>query len=314
MKKSLWLTLLAAGFTLSSFAQKASAGLDANTLLWRISGKNLSKPSYIFGTMHMICASDIELSDSLKNAIRHSDRVYLELDMDDMWQMMGAMMHMNMKGDTTLSDLLSPEDYKKVKTYFKEHSSMIPFSLMERYKPLLVESMIMEQSSSCDNMIVIEKLVMDEAKQNSKEIKGLETFDYQLGIFDKIPYKMQAQQLVKMVNDADSGKTDDENEIKILTDAYRKQEINKMDELTKDDPSIGEFTDILLYDRNANWAKKLQELMQNSSLVVAVGAGHLPGKKGVLNLLKEAGYKVEPVKNEMIKAKEEIIKKKTKQI
>jgi uncharacterized protein len=276
-------------------------------LLWRISGKNLAKPSYIFGTMHMICADDIELSDSLKNAIKHSDKVYLELDMDDMWQMMSAMMHMNMKGDTTLSDLLSPEDYKKVKAYFKEHSSMIPFSLMEKYKPLLVESMIMEQSSACDNMIVIEKLVMDEAKQNDKEIKGLETFDYQLGIFDKIPYKMQAQQLVKMVNDADSGKTDDEKEIKVLTEAYRKQEINKMDELTKSDPGIGEFTDILLYDRNANWSKKLQELMPNNSLVVAVGAGHLPGKKGVLNLLREAGYTVEPVKNEMIK-------KKTKQI
>lgn len=304
MKKSFWLTLVAGiGIVANSFAQNNASALNTNTLLWKISGKNLAKPSYIFGTMHMICANDIELSDSLKNAIRNSDKVYLELDMDDMWQMMSAMMHMNMKGDTTLSDLLSPEDYKKVKAYFKEHSSMIPFSLMERYKPLLVESMIMETSSACDNMIVMEKLVMDEAKQNDKDIKGLETFDYQLGIFDKIPYKLQAEQLVKMVDDANSGKTDDENEIKVLTDAYRKQEINKMDELTKDDPSIGGFTDILLYDRNANWAKKLQDLMQSNSLVVAVGAGHLPGKKGVLNLLREAGYTVEPIKNEMIKKK-----------
>jgi len=304
MKKSFWLTLLASiGIVAGSLAQNNGSGLNANTLLWKISGKNLSKPSYIFGTMHMICANDIELSDSLKNAIKSSDKVYLELDMDDMWQMMSAMMHMNMKGDTTLSDLLSAEDYKKVKTYFKEHSSMIPFSLMEKYKPLLVESMIMETSSACDNMIVIEKLVMDEAKQHDKEIKGLESFDYQLGIFDQIPYKLQAEQLVKMVNDANAGKTDDENEIRVLTDAYRKQEINKMDELTKDDPSIGGFTDILLYDRNANWSKKLQDLMQNNSLVVAVGAGHLPGKKGVLNLLRQAGYTVEPVKNEMIKKK-----------
>jgi uncharacterized protein YbaP (TraB family) len=308
MKKTFWLTLFAGiGLVVNSFAQNTS-GLNTNTLLWKITGKNLTKPTYIFGTMHMICANDIELSDSLKDAIKNSDKVYLELDMDDMWQMMSAMMHMNMKGDTTLSDLLSPEDYKRVKAYFKDHSGMIPFSLMEKYKPLLVESMVMEQSSPCENMIVMEKLVMDEAKQNDKEIKGLETFDYQLGIFDKIPYKLQAQQLVKMVDDADSGKTDDGNEIKVLTDAYRKQEINKMDELTKDDPSIGGFTDILLYDRNANWAKKLAELMPNNSLVVAVGAGHLPGKRGVLNLLKEAGYTVEPVKNEMIKTK------KTKQI
>ncbi|MGZ3853894.1 MAG: TraB/GumN family protein [Flavisolibacter sp.] len=304
MKKSLWLTLLtAAGLFVNGYAQKNSSALDVNTLLWKVSGKNLTKPSYIFGTMHMICANDIELSDSLKKAIRNSDNVYLELDMDDMWQMMGAMMHMTMKGDTTLSDLLSPEDYKKVKTYFTEHSGMIPFSLMEKYKPLLVESMIIEQSKPCDNMIVIEQLVMEEAKKNSVDIKGLETFDYQLGLFDKIPYKLQAEQLVKMVDDAKKGSTADDDEIKVLTEAYRKQEIDKMDELTKDDPSIGNFTDLLLYDRNANWSKKLQELMPGNSLVVAVGAGHLPGKKGVLNLLRQAGYTVEPVKNEMIKKK-----------
>jgi uncharacterized protein len=304
MKRSLWLTLLtAAGLAVGGYAQQPSSEPDANTLLWKISGKNLTKPSYVFGTMHMICANDIELSDSLRKAIKSADNVYLELDMDDMWQMMGAMMHMTMKGDTSLSDLLSPDDYKKVKTYFADNRSIIPFSLMEKYKPLLVESMIIEQSKPCDNMIVIEQLVMEEAKKNQVEIKGLETFDYQLGIFDKIPYKLQAQQLVKMVDEAKAGNDSGDDEIKVLTEAYRKQELNKMDELTKDDPSIGEFTDILLYDRNANWATKLQELMPGNSLVVAVGAGHLPGKKGVLNLLREAGYKVEPVKNEMIKKK-----------
>jgi uncharacterized protein len=295
--------MTAAGLVVGSYAQKPSAAPDVNTLLWKISGKNLTKPSYVFGTMHMICANDIELSDSLKNAIRSADNVYLELDMDDMWQMMGAMMHMTMKGDTSLADLLTPDDYKKVKTYFSEHGGIIPFSLMEKYKPLLVESMIIEQAKPCDNMIVIEQLVMEEAKKNSVDIKGLETFDYQLAIFDKIPYKLQAQQLVKMVDEAQSGDATGDDEIKVLTEAYRKQELNKMDELTKDDPGIGNFTDILLYDRNANWSSKLQELMPGKSLVVAVGAGHLPGKKGVLNLLREAGYTVEPVKNEMIKKK-----------
>lgn len=302
MKKTFLLTLFAvAGFTLSSFAQKTSSPA-VNTLLWKVSGNHLSKPSYIFGTMHMICANDIELSDSLKNAISHCDKVYLELDMDDMMQMMSAMMHMTMKGDTTLSDLLSPNDYKKVKKYFEEHKSMLPFAMMEKYKPLLLESMIMKESGTCDNMVVIEQLVMQQAKEYDKQIKGLETFDYQLGIFDKIPYQLQAQQLVKMIDEENEGKNVDD-EMKILTEAYRKQELNKMDDLTKDDPGIAGFSDILLYNRNANWAKKLQELMTNNSLVVAVGAGHLPGKKGVLNLLREAGYKVEPVKNDMIKKK-----------
>src|ERR1700694_3091465 len=175
MKRSFWLTLFAAfGFAACGQAPKTKTAAPAagNTLLWRITGKNLEKPSYLFGTMHMICANDIELSDSLRSAIRQSDKVYLELDMTDMVQMLGAMAHMNMRNDTTLADLLTRDEYKKVKDYFEAHSSMMPFSMMERFKPLLLESMVMEQSPQCESMIVMEQLVMQEAKESDKEIKG----------------------------------------------------------------------------------------------------------------------------------------------
>jgi uncharacterized protein YbaP (TraB family) len=272
-----------------------------NSLLWRISGNNLSRPSYLFGTMHMICAEKIELSDSLKKAIRNADMVYLELDMNNLFEMMGAMTHMAMRNDTTLADLLTETEYKKVKDYFKDHSSMLPFSMIETYKPLLSASMLMEQSAKCDNMVVMEELIMKEAKQNDREIKGLETMNYQLSIFDSIPYKLQAKQLLDMVENADKNK--DDKEIRELTDAYLNQQLDKMEELTKKDASIQNFTDILLYNRNANWTKKLKDLLTKNSLVIAVGAGHLPGEKGVINLLRKAGYKVVPVKNEMIKGK-----------
>lgn len=303
MKKFLWITLFTAyGFSASSQNSASSINTKANTLLWRITGKNLSKPSYLFGTMHMICASDIELSDSLKQAIQHADKVYLELDMDNLFEMMGAMSHMSMRNDTTLSDLLTDTEYKKVKDYFNQHSAMIPFSMLETFKPLLVESMIMEQSVSCDHVVAMEELILQEAKKNDKDIKGLETMDFQLSIFDSIPYKFQAKQLLEMVENADSNAND--KEMDELTNAYRNQELDKMDDLTKkEDAGIQNFTDLLLYNRNANWAKKLSTLMANNSLVIAVGAGHLPGEKGVINLLRKAGYKVEPVKNEMIKKK-----------
>ena len=303
MKRTLWLSLFAAlGMTACSPASKTSAPVATNTLLWRISGKNLSKPTYIFGTMHMLCADDIQLSDSLKQAIRGADKVYLELDMDDMMQVLGAMSHMTMRNDTTLADLLTAEEYKKVKNFFQENSGLIPFTMLEKFKPLLIESMILKETATCDNMIVMEQLVMEEARENKKEIKGLETMDFQLGIFDRIPYKLQAEQLVKMVENA--GHDGDDKEMKELTEAYRQQQLDIMDDLTKkEDMGIQNFTDLLLYNRNADWANKLAGLMPANSLVVAVGAGHLPGEKGVLNLLRKAGYRVDPVKNDMIKKK-----------
>src|SRR5215210_657601 len=121
MKRSFWLSVFAAiGFAACSQAPKTKTTTTTtgnNTLLWRISGKGLEKPSYLFGTMHMICADDISLSDSLKKAIQGADNVYLELDMDNLFEMLGAMQHMNMRGDTTLASLLTAEEYKKVKAY-----------------------------------------------------------------------------------------------------------------------------------------------------------------------------------------------------
>ena len=306
MKRTLWLSLFATiGF--AAFCQTNKTVPDNNnTLLWRISGKNITKPSYLFGTMHMLCADDIQLSDSLTKAIKNADNVYLELDMTNLFEMMGAMAHMQMRDDTTLSDLLTPDEYKKVKNYFTEHSNMIPFSMLETYKPFLAASMIMEmQNSGCDNMVAMEQLIMEEAKKNEVKIKGLETMDYQLSIFDSIPYKFQAKQLVNMVNTP--GKAD-ASEMKELTDAYRNQQLNKLEELTKkEDMGIQHFTDLLLYNRNANWTKKLDNLLATRSLVIAVGAGHLPGEKGVINLLRKAGYKVQPVKNNMIVKKTKVI-------
>jgi uncharacterized protein YbaP (TraB family) len=294
MKKFLCLFLLSAiGF--ASFGQEK----PENTLLWRISGKNLATPSYLFGTIHMICGNDIQLSDSLKSAIRQSDKVYLELDMDNIFELMGVITKMKMKGDTTLADLMTAADYEKVKTFFKNQKTPLPFSMLETYKPLVAASTLMQSSMDCDNPISMEQLIMQEAKSKNKKINGLETMSYQMSIFDSIPYKLQAKQLVDYVNNY--GK-DDNKEFEELTEAYRKQQLSKLEELTKkEDMGMERFTEILLYQRNINWVNKLKDLLLNNALVIAVGAGHLPGDKGVINLLKKAGYKVEPVKNDMTK-------------
>ncbi|HVF96448.1 MAG TPA: TraB/GumN family protein [Flavisolibacter sp.] len=306
MKKSLWLTVFLASVGIMACGQKTAkkeTPATQNTLLWRISGNGLAKPSYLFGTMHMLCADDIVLSDSLKTAIRGSDNVYLELEMDNIFEMLGAMQHMNMKGDTTLSDLLTKDEYKKVKAYFEDKVSLLPFSMLEGMKPLFTASLLAEgQSANCDKMIAMEQLIMQEAKEVDKKIKGLETMDFQLSIFDKIPYKYQAKQLYQMV--AHVKDSADGEEIVALTNAYRNQQLEKLEEMTKkEDMGMKNFTEVLLYSRNEAWAKKLQTLLPGKSLVVAVGAGHLPGQRGVINLLRRAGYKVEPVKNEMISKK-----------
>ncbi len=295
--RKLGVVLLLGMLGLSVAAQKKSK--ENNTLLWQISGNGLAKPSYLFGTIHMICKDDAVLSDSLKNAIKNSDDVYLEVDMDNLLEMVSVMTKIKMKGDTTLQDLLNKEDYELLKDYFEKKSSLLPFSELKKYKPLLASSLLMEQGSGCESSEAMEQVIMDEAKRNKKEIKGLETMAYQMSIFDSIPYKSQAETLVKFVKDERDGKTDAKI-FETLTAAYKEQDLEKLEALTKSgDMGMANFEDVLLYNRNKNWVKKLKDLMMNKSLVVAVGAGHLPGDKGVINLLRQAGYTVKPIKNKI---------------
>jgi len=285
-----------AGLTASS-----QSNISTNTLLWRISGNNLSKPSYLFGTIHLLCANDIELSETLKTAIKETDKVYLELDMDNLFEMMQAVQKMKMRNDTTLSDLLSESDYKKVKAFFTSKSSMIPFSILETYKPMLAASMIMQTSTDCDNAISMEQIIMQQAKQDRKEIKGMETMTYQLSIFDSIPYEVQAKQLLAFITEND---TEDKasKEYEEMASAYRNQELNKLEMLiNKEEFGVGNFADLLLYNRNRNWVVSMGKIFSANSAVIAVGAGHLPGEKGVINLLRKAGYKVDPMENKMLK-------------
>jgi uncharacterized protein YbaP (TraB family) len=290
--------MLMAMVSIATIAQQ-NGKKDANTLLWEISGNGLQKPSYLFGTIHMICQDDALLSDSLKDAIRNSDVVYLEVDMDNLFEMIGVLRKMQMRNDTTLADLLSHDEYAKVKSFFEEKGSLLPFSTVETYKPLLAASMLMESGNSCPSPKAMEEVIMQEAKSNNKRIKGLESMAYQMSIFDSIPYKAQAQQLVKYVENSEAGKNDDQKEYDKLLDAYKAQDLSKLQLLTKSDAGVADYSDLLLYNRNRNWVEKLKILMADKSLVIAVGAGHLPGEKGVISLLRKAGYTVKPVPNKV---------------
>lgn len=293
--------LLGSIMAITGLAQKQGT---ENTLLWKISGNGLKQPSYLFGTIHMLCRDDAVLSDSLKTVIARVNEVYFEVDLDNMLEMLGVLSKMSMKGDTTLQDLLSEADYEKVKSYFESNGSLIPFSMLETYKPLLAASTLQQSGFPCESTAMMEQVIMEEAREQNKTIRGLESMGYQASVLDSIPYKLQAQQLVAYIENAMKGEEED-REVAEMLNAYRNQDLKKLEEmLLKSDPSISNYTDILLYNRNRNWVEKLKNLMPGKSLLIAVGAGHLPGKEGCIDLLRKAGYKLTPVKNTVKRVKE----------
>ena len=269
------------------------------SLLWEISGNGLTKPSYLYGTIHMLCKDDAVLSDSLAAIIEKTDKVYLEVDMDNMIEMLGALTRMKMKGDTTLADLLSKEDYEKVKSYMENANTLLPFSVLESYKPMLVASLLLESGIGCDEPVAMEQLILSKAKQSGKKVDGLESMAYQLSIFDSIPYKVQAAELLKYV-ETGAGSSAADKEFEEMMEAYKAQDLEKLGSLiSKSESSINEYADLLLNNRNRNWVNKLKTIMPDKPVTIAVGAGHLPGEKGVISLLRKEGYTVRPVKNKI---------------
>jgi uncharacterized protein YbaP (TraB family) len=291
--------LLAAGLLTSTLACPQTVQ-NPHTLLWRISGKGITRPSYLFGTMHILCAGDANVSDSLKAAIRSVDEVYFEINLSDMMGMASAVFAMQMKDEKKLSDLLKPAEYQRVRDYFAKHPSVLPppltFGMLERFKPMLISGLVEEQGMDCgaggtDGM---EMQIMKTNKEqaNPKPIQGLETAAFQAGLFDSIPYTKQAKELVDYIDSADYNK----QETRELADLYKKQDLDGIQALSdKDDPGMDEYMDLLLYGRNRKWARILDTLLPDRSLLIAVGAAHLPGKQGVIELLRKEGYTVEPV-------------------
>jgi uncharacterized protein len=265
-----------------------------NTLLWKISGNGLAKPSYLFGTMHIVCSNDANLSDSLKQVIKNSQEIYFELDMDNMNEMMGALKYLRMNDNTKLSELLTKEEYEKVDAYFKAHATPLPTMMLYRLKPYFISSMIGEQMMECSAKNGMEMLIMNESKRYNKEIKGLETMEFQASIFDSIPYAKQAKDLVSYIDSIDTYKKMTLD----LVEVYRTQNLDGVEQLmAKSDVGMGEYMDLLLFGRNRHWVQQMPEIMKQRSVLFAVGAGHLPGEQGVINLLRKKGYKVTPMNN-----------------
>lgn len=264
-----------------------------NTLLWEISGNGLKKPSFLFGTFHLLCKDDIHFSDQLKKAVKSVDEVYMELKLDDPSTMLSGMMYMNMKNGKTLESLYTPEEYKRLEGYFSDTLKM-PMLLFQKAKPYFLVALLYPRMMNCSNPSGVEEELMKIAKEDKKEIKGLETMQFQASVFDSIPYEWQAKELLKNIDSFSVYK----NEFDTMVDFYKNQQMDSLKTMVgKSEFGSDKYDDLLLKNRNKHWVKQLKEIMKNKSVFVAVGAGHLVGDAGLINLLKKAGYKVVPLEN-----------------
>lgn len=272
---------------------KKSIAPEEKSLLWEVSGKELVNKSYVFGTIHIISSEDYFLPPGTLSAIDASEQMIFEIDMADMndpMKLMPLLQKAYMKGDTTLKDLVTEEEYGIIETHFKKLG--LPIFFLERIKPMFLT--VFASGDFDPNGLQSGQLKSYEmefakmAEDGGKGTGGLETIEYQISVFDGIPYSDQAKMLVESIK---TSSTDDDT-LKELIALYKDQDVTGLFEMMKEDESIAEYEDALLFTRNKNWIPLMIEMMKKQPTFFAVGAGHLGGELGVLNLLREAGYTV----------------------
>lgn len=262
-------------------------------LLWKITSPKVAKPSYLYGTIHITC--DASLAGATKKALSETEKLFLELDMDDPGLQMTMMQHMQMTGGKTLKSLLSEEDFKLLDDYMKRNLGMSAV-MVNTVKPFMISAMFYPKMIECP-MQSVEQELMKLSAQSQKEILGLETVNDQLAIFDAIPYEVQMEELIKSVkNDF----VNDKAESAKLYETYATQDVELMYKLAIESQNkiTSEYDDVLLDKRNKSWIPVIETQLQKQPSFFAVGAAHLGGPNGVINLLRKAGYKVEVVGNQ----------------
>lgn len=270
-------------FSGTSQAQEKSPKLE-NSLLWEVSGNGLSKPSYLYGTTHIICSADYFLSEKTKKAFDASDKLIVEINFSDPEEVKYA--EKMVMGEKPLSKTLSTEELSKLDQVLKKNAGLT-IQQVDAYSMVSIMSLISMKSFGCTDFKVYEMEFIDAARKKNLPIGGLETCKSQELTAANAYSNLE---MIEMLNESTI-----EESAKSVSD-YKKEDIESIYAFnTRAAVMNAKAKKYMLDDRNTNWVKLMPEMMKKESVFFAVGAAHLGGELGVINLLKKAGYKVKPV-------------------
>lgn len=271
-------------------------------ILYKVEKPGSDKVSYILGTHHFAPLSAVDCIESLPEVIKNVDKVYGELDMSEMTKpetIMKMQQQLMAPSDSTLAVLLTPEQKESLMAVWQKYvgDPAQVEAMLGMVKPSVIStslsaSMASKSLPEFNPMEGIDNTMQKRAAEAGKPVAGLETMDYQIAMLYGTPISAQLKSLLKTVESAEEECTD----AIALSDAYKAHDIDKLYELiAKAEWENPEDMERMIFARNDNWVETLSAEMPGTALMVVVGAGHLPGERGVLEGLRKAGFTITPV-------------------
>ena len=259
-------------------------------LLWKINGNNLKDESYLYGTIHAVPKDKFVVTPILSSAFESCDALALEIDLNmSLKEQIGMAQQIILPKGKSLRDYLSSEEFNRFQRYCTDSLGMKKSKIKKyiRLKPFFISSVLLqEQLGSIEGY---DQYFNKEAKNRKIPSSGLETLEYQLTMVNTISIEEQADMLIESLGS-------EMIEYNKMLDLYLANDLNGLSEMINNaEMSTASFMENFLTQRNKNWIPVIEKLISSQKTFIAVGAGHLPGEFGVIELLRKKGYTVEPV-------------------
>ena len=275
----------------STKAQLLTYPNNNQAFFWEVSHPNSSKKSYVLGTMHIIQKEYFIFPKEIKKALKKSSSLILELDKlpnPALFLKLTKLDTGNFFNYFSNIETDSIIDCAKNKLHI---SPQVFISTFYKTKPFVV-SQIATQSLFDGKTESYENRIYQYSKDKKKPIIGLETIEFQISLMDTLPIKIQKRMLLDIISNEQEVK---EN-LLILQKTYREQKIDSLyHQLNEEFETFDKYESLFITDRNQKWLPILEENFLINSCFVAVGAGHLGGPNGLLQLLSSKGYHLKPI-------------------
>lgn len=272
----------------ASTGQQADKSNPNNSILWEISGNGLEHKSHLYGTIHIQDKRVFQYGKTVENILKNTSIIAVEIELDNIEPM--TAIQATMMKDSTLDQLLSPEEYALLEEKYTEITG-VSLATAQQLKPFFLSANIVQALVPKDFPVPLDMHFIQYGRKENKRVVGLETFTEQMNLVDMLSYSEQARMLLESLTDT----VDIADMFDKLVSSYLNMETDSLVELTKD-PSIPEkFMEVLLNKRNHIMAERVEPLLREGSVFCAVGAAHLFGEEGLIDLLEAKGYTLKPV-------------------
>ena len=274
------------------FANYATAQVQKNALLWEVKSKDGKSSSYLYGTMHLMDAKLFYFPKKLEKLLLKSDLLCMEIaNINDSDLSPDALFLTN----ESLSDYFNTEQMDSIYRWAEQSMLMNKEQFdtnFNKAKPFLLMQFLL-QSSLPENSKSYEKEFKNLAIKNKIATTGLESVTEQLNLFTSFNKKEQTEMVMSSLREEAEAK----NSFEQMQQIYLTQNLDNLYTfMKKESDSPIANSRVFLENRNQNWIPQMEKMMENKSVFFAVGAAHLAGPEGVIELLIKKGYTLTPIK------------------